>query len=153
MAVLDNALQQLLKMSIEVKLLWENASPSSEFPAQKILIDLAEYDFYMIENNTWTDALWKTCGVAECGGIMSVINYITLENRASIIARTATHTSDGLIFSGSRYFNDLVNSSSNSGCIPIKIYGIKLLGGGYSLIRKIKQLFATIGRRCFIWQY
>ncbi|MFR6258328.1 MAG: hypothetical protein ACLULK_06075 [Anaerovoracaceae bacterium] len=153
MAVLDNALQQLLKMSIEVKLLWKNASPASKFPAQKILIDLDGYDFYMIENNAWTDALWKTCGVAECGGIMSVINYITLENRASIMARTATHTSDGLIVSGARYFNDLANSSSDSGCIPIKIYGIKIIGGGYSLTHKIKDLFSKFGRRCFIWQY
>lgn len=41
MSVLDNAIQTLLKLGIEVKKVWENASPTSQFVAQKISIDMS----------------------------------------------------------------------------------------------------------------
>ena len=48
MSVLDNALQTLFKLGIEVKKVWENASPTSGFAAQGINIGTSNYDFAMI---------------------------------------------------------------------------------------------------------
>lgn len=50
MAVLDNALQALFKMA-HWEMLWQNASLTSNFPAQTIAInDMSAYDFFIIES-------------------------------------------------------------------------------------------------------
>lgn len=48
---LDKAVQNLITMmnkKIEITKVWENASPTANFPNQTINVDLSEYDFALV---------------------------------------------------------------------------------------------------------
>lgn len=134
-SITDKAIQQLFCDGVKIVKLWENASSNSAFQNQTVSLNIAKYDFVMV--------LFRLDR-----------NGRVVEPSIVPIGRPAVNNSKGY----DRYFIvretgiEFDDSSSPSAIIPAKIFGIKLLGGGYSLIRKIKQLFANI-RRCFIWQY
>lgn len=153
MSILDNALQALLGLATEIKELWVNASPKSSFAAQSISVDLSGYDMVMIQHGTYTN-----------GTLFSYVTDIApvqkLEtDRSTLIwgtlCQTGTATStrgynalrdydkDGnnINFRNGSRVLELTSVSDNKACVPYKIYGVKLLGGGYRIARFIKSLF------------
>lgn len=155
MSVLDNALQTLFKLGIEVKKVWENASPTSGFAAQDINIGTSDYDFAMIlhqslnvsggyrraidiiENNTETNSMLRLSGFVAAS---------TAENRGFGAQRGVMRAGNAL------RFTDCVRGRHSTGapidsfvdpslCKPVIIYTIKIIGGGYRIARFIKSLF------------
>lgn len=158
MGVTDNALQQLLKLSVDIKTLWTNASPTSEFAAQTIRLIRGNNDAFLIK------AHWSTTSNIELYVLVS--NKVEQEtefygtelatyaaSKITIAKRNVTVVDAGISFNNGVSGQTRYDTDRPYWFIPISINGIKFLGGGYSLIRKIKHLFANIGRRCFIWQY
>lgn len=111
---------------MSMKLLWENASPSSEFEGQDITIDLSDYSLIEVE--------FKISVSQE-----RTFREKSLINTSGLACFVYGSTSSG-IYGGYRYFtplDDRINFSTcwrpntstevedNTYCIPIKIYGIK----------------------------
>lgn len=142
MSVLDNALRALFVNGCKVEEVWRNASPKSSFAAQSISVDLSGYDMVMIQHGTYTN-----------GTLFSYVTDIApvqkLEtDRSTLIwgtlcqSGTATSTrgynalrdydKDGnnINFRNGSRALELTTVSDNKTCVPYKIYGIKLLGGG-----------------------
>ena len=107
MAVLDNALQQLLKMSIEVKLLWENASPTSDFNNQNISLPLSNFDSAMIlfERDKNRRIISPSIVPIDTAAATEFESFIRM---FSVLAAGVNFTS----------------CTSPSNVIPVKIYGI-----------------------------
>ena len=108
-------------------LLWENASPTSDFAEQTLAIDWTPYDFLRVEsNNDVTDVACKgnTCRL--------FLPNPYQDGVFAFAARPVYCTDGGLYFGDARY------GSSNSGfdktsvqnqrLIPLRIYGIKSSG-------------------------
>lgn len=144
---IDKALQQLFKQSVKLVKLWENASPTSAFPAQKININLAGYDdiiTFFKPSPAWTvnKAVLGKETALEC-----TLN-IPLNYGVYFILREVHADSSGATF-GDAYNKTAtaVTPTKNNGyAIPLEIYGAKLIGGGYNLIRKARCLLH--GRGC-----
>ena len=154
MSVLDNALQTLFKLGIEVKKVWENASPTSGFAAQNINIGTSDYDFAMIlhwsmnvsggyrlavdiiDNNTENNNMLRLAGyVASSTAANRGFGAQRGVKRSGNILQF-TDCSRGIIASG--LLSTIVDPSL---CKPVIIYTIKIIGGGYRIVRFIKSLF------------
>lgn len=107
-------------------LLWENASPTSEFPSQTVSLDLSGYDAVEIKFKQWvnnTEYTTTKVFVGEKTPLQTFGDQYAREN----LRRYATASNSGIVFAICTVFN-IPNTSSTesaSGCIPIKIYGIK----------------------------
>lgn len=161
---IDKALQHLLKLGVEAKTLWTNSKPGSNFAAQTLtLTGGSKYDAILAEClpgvNDSTDINGTLVPILIIKNHKNYLNYIaktdTEETVAEMRSRSIKFANGNVTFAKAYGFSiaSVSRSVRLDYIIPIRIIGIKLLGGGYSLIRKIKQLFANIGRRCFIWQY
>lgn len=148
MSVLDNALQTLFKLGIEVKTLWENASPGSGFPEQNITVNTSGCDFVLIPLKGSSNAV----GILVGGNLLlSNIGEATqhvAQSSAKMISRGATWTSTGrLAISSCQIVNDYDNAGTRTDSptymVPLAVYGIKLLGG---VLHKLKILASSFGR-------
>ena len=116
----DNAIARLDDMGVD--LLWQNASPTSEFKKQTLKINTTPYKFYIIEFRESVSSAIRTY----CIGLNNNTNsraFIIFNNRSTrdfAIVDNAITFEDG-------YVAYLANSMavSNSNIIPDKIWGIK----------------------------
>lgn len=156
---IDNALQQLLKLGFEVKKLWTNASPTSAFAAQTVTLSGgSKYDAVLIEY------LPSTADYSDTNGTLiplivplkhkNYLNYIANTEKKETIAelrsRAVTFTGGTAVFATAYGFS--ISSTSRSErtdyAIPVSIFGLNFIGGGYNLTRFFKHLFSCVGRRC-----
>ena len=135
MSVVDNALQALFQMAHK-ELLWQNASPTSNFPAQTIAInDMSAYDFFVIESYWSTSRLNQTVTFLykESSDTTAKMQHTYNFSSASTMGmaiRNATIVSDGIEFE-----QCLTKAMASSGTptsvyastwqIPYRIYGGK----------------------------
>ena len=115
----DNALEEKLSM----ELLWENASPTSEFAAQIIsLPTLSNYKTIAIETARGTFVKNTTLGYLYMSGAVS-----WSVNDATLTYRTAEITNNGILFMSGyvRTLHDNQMQVSEAEYIPVKIYGVK----------------------------
>lgn len=148
MGVTDKALQQLLKLAIEVKTLWTNASPLSSFNEQDISLNISNYSHLavlaILSSKSYTQKTFvvknKNGGLIDFayGNGSSVANYY----------RTFSFGENKITFNQGWLSTVSADSRNNEAAVPIVIYGLKILGGGYKLTRKIKDLFSRLGGRC-----
>lgn len=112
--------------AMSMELLWENASPTSEFAAQNVSIDLSQYSCIGILCYKITEPLilmglqifTKTTIGARIG----------INEGAKFVQRTIeTITNDGVEFGQGAIYNTYAGSASggNGYVIPYRIYGIK----------------------------
>lgn len=134
----DNAEEALLNLgAISLTKVWENAKPTTSFPAQSISTDLAGYDMVMVEailysNGDYADKLLSPVfseigkdgylvGIGGKDGYFSGVIYVG--------ARTFEVSETGISFDGGRSANTSGGSGSwlttAATCIPQRIYGIK----------------------------
>ena len=107
-------------------LLWTNASPSSDFAAQTIPLDLSGYDFVAIEHhltlsNTYdSDGLFISIIAVGTDGIMQEANY-------QITWRLARVSTTGIQFFNGRVVYNLNQTVfiENKHEKPTRIWGIK----------------------------
>lgn len=114
----------------QMKLLWENASPTSAFPQQSVPLDLSEYELVYINFLTHCSSgsyRWhhvstisaignyhKVIGYSETGSDMGFRGFLTSENDIYFYPSyyASTYSANTL-------------SSSNNMYVPLRIYGIK----------------------------
>ena len=113
--------------TVPMTLLWTNASPTSDFAAQTVQIDLSAYDFVMIEmkSSTTSVAYFTYIGEAVIGNKGFIQKVVTLNDGAGVagIERQFTLSSSGADFT--RAFNYVGNTTVNNEMIPYRIFGIK----------------------------
>ena len=104
-------------------LLWTNSSPTSNFNAQTISLDLSEYQYIFVVTRTSTelDDTHRTIG------LFNVLDDVpTLPAKIACTGGSATRqvyaTSTGVTFSNATFTG---GSQNNSSVIPLYIYGIK----------------------------
>lgn len=150
MSVLDNALQALFANGCKVKKLWMNASPTSQFTAQKINLTLSNYGAVLAEfktstaisaseycricfedNEDWADTLANT----------NLDEVVEIRTRQYAVSSTGVQFQQG-------YGKSITNAGTsvrNDYTIPLTIYGIQLLGG--AIANLFRHLFK---RRCAV---
>lgn len=107
-----------------MELIWTNPSPTSNFGAQTLSLDLSAYKYLVIYSRFSTSddqSAYKVNCLLEKGD--DVTQYIvSLDWQQHICnSRKATFNDNGVTFA-----NGNVNSTANSAvCIPLYIYGIK----------------------------
>ena len=112
---------------LEMELLWENASPRSEFVGQTLSIDFSQYDGIQIDCYEFADT---TVGFS---GVIIFNNFETIAPHCFLIApnayskkvffRGAAYTNGSLEITPARNTSD--DTTNSIWCIPYKIYGIK----------------------------
>lgn len=144
MSVLDNALRALFANGCKVEEVWRNASPASTFPAQKITTDLSSFDLVVALARMTTTNMREGIAVCEKEG-QSQIQFVLGQNKAPYITnryRGLTASATGVQFNAAYMAkSSQAESQDNTAAIPVVIYGIKLLRGGYRIARFIKSLF------------
>ena len=132
MISLKNTLSAITNMLNDVPhytLLWTNPSPSDNFSAQTISLDLSKYDAVEIT--------FKSSGIttirSDIDGKSREANYIESSGAGYIQAarRGYTTSSTGISF-GKGYWNFGAHypwNETSDACVPYKIYGIKFGGG------------------------
>lgn len=150
MSAIDNALQALFVNGCKVKKLWMNASPTSQFTAQKINLTLSNYGAVLAEfktstaisaseycricfedNEDWTDTLANT----------NLDEVVEIRTRQYAVSSTGVQFQQG-------YGKSITNAGTsvrNDYAIPLTIYGIQLLGG--AIANLFRHLFK---RRCAV---
>ena len=115
---------ELLKSKTSMDLLWENPSPTSNFLAQTISLDLSSYKYIIL--NVRLDA---GDGDNEGTNIICLKELTSRINstRTTLSYRYVTVTDAGVKFSDARSTNTLGSSATvnNNYAIPYRIYGIK----------------------------
>lgn len=101
--------------------LWENASPTSEFAAQTVALDLSKYNAALIiyrRATTANEAYSAFIRVGDSGSLFAMTNYRS--------DRTATVSRTGVVFNAGRQASLSESLSENNvASVPITIYGIK----------------------------
>ena len=147
MSVVDNAIQQLFKNGCKIKKLWTNASPTSQFAAQKITADMGAFDQVQILLRESTSSTYPYYFIEDFkknddGVIVRMLNYDKTGTTVGASYRTVDVGNTGIAF-GAGYINQ-GGVQANNYNLPIIIYGIQILGG---VIHKLKNLAASLFTR------
>ena len=128
----DNAEESLSNLGgISKSLLWQNASPSSSFAEQAILLDLSKYEEVEVEfrhNNTSTQYFKERIQKGKMCRLLSFANTANEGAYMRFLARDATVNETSVAFTGATYKqvnSTAAEAASNVSNIPIAIYGIK----------------------------
>jgi hypothetical protein len=107
---------------MEMELLWENASPSSEFAAQTIRIDVRDYDYLELVNLVVTSAtVITTHQIPTDGGYLTYVGYSPDDTKT--YKRFYIVDSNGFLEVTGAVLNETTTALDRM--IPLKIYGIK----------------------------
>lgn len=124
----DEASKALANTKVSMTLLWENASPASEFAAQTIALDLSGYDSVQVEFDESWQAITSRINVGKNGGVDQIGDiYRDVAAYFYVAHRDIRVTTAGVTF-GSRlykYANGQWPGTANNSLIPFRIYGIK----------------------------
>lgn len=111
----------------EIKLLWENASPTSAFAAQTLTVSgIDDYDLYAVAYKAVSTENVLLTSASEVGkGIYLIANIPLSETRNEVVAgrRYCSYGTGGKLTIGAGAFGTYNNPQY---IIPVKIYGIKL---------------------------
>lgn len=116
--------------ALAMELLWENASPSSDFAAQTIALDLSQIDVVKVVYKVMTTSDNEYTFEASVNRSSTIINFVnaSFSSTTQVSSRDLTINPDGIIFKDSlnkQITSSSATSTSNSRIIPIKIYGVK----------------------------
>lgn len=133
MSTLDNALQALFQMA-HWGILWENASPTSTFAEQDVMVPCAEYDMILIAYRSATSSApytMTTLAKYESGRYFPCEVTTSIDSSSQQVQfnfRNCTMKPDRITFTGGNYkiSTNFTRVQNNSIIIPIAIYGIKL---------------------------
>ena len=112
-------------------LLWNNPSPTSNFSAQTIFLDLSQYDAVIIRvsvgpgYNTDAQKPYQLFIYVPKDGVVHYIHSLlnTSGTSNAYYARQVTVTDTGIIFSGGGYPASTLANGANNVMIPTEIYG------------------------------
>ena len=121
------ALEALLALGgIQIKKLWENASPSSNFAGQTISLDLSDYQHIGVVGALSATSLSKNVFISFVGeaGIINFA-YGAGNSGAASYYRTFNASVSGIQFNNGYFARTSADTDNNSAAIPCIIYGIK----------------------------
>lgn len=132
---IDSSIQNLIKMTnakVAIKKVWENASWTSTFANQKIMLNLSGYDYVMVifNQNTSSNTRMTPPIISPAANGGGIINAADGSRRYFTNNYTFVN------------FDTVYPAGGTSNCIPLFIYGIKLSGGGYGL----RRIFSALRR-------
>lgn len=127
MSILDNALQALFAMAHK-ELVWENASPTSDFPAQKISLSLRNGGLVVVEFKRYINLSTYYIGTFIVDGTSQQFSEYYGKSSTGYsqqVMRTLTVTTTGITFStGTMATANVVPGTDDGYFIPTKIYEI-----------------------------
>ena len=132
MEATDKAIQTLFKLATEVKEAWTNASPGSSFPPQSISVDLTDADAVAVVSKIYdTSGRVKTYvfPTDQAEGFMDFA-FSAGAGGARNINRTLSITQKSLKFYEGLTVYSGGQATDNTCAIPLKIFTLKLMGGG-----------------------
>ena len=112
-----------VSIGIDMDLLWENASPTSDFGAQTLSLDLSSYKGFLLKARAYGD------------GSKNLMIYFYIDKSSPEWLLSAGFGASGYVVR--RYITAISNSgitfdvgkvyqkTNNGACIPVQIYGIK----------------------------
>ena len=111
------------------ELVWENASPSSEFAAQTVSLDLSDAGFVIIEFRTTSTGTARPTVVVANGkqGNLFWMANATANYEILVISRNATVSNTGITFEKGyrKNISSTTATENNASAIPTRIYAIK----------------------------
>lgn len=122
--------------AVSMKLLWENANPESEFPAQTVLLDLIGYDYIFVQSITTN----TTKGNGNYQPLILIPNLVGASGAISSSGssgdsvfwfhdRYASISSNGVTFSNGHMLSagggNTHYPNRNDRAVPVAIYGVK----------------------------
>jgi hypothetical protein len=117
----------LAEVKPKFDLLWENPSPTDNFAAQTVTVDLSKYNLCAIQfsaDNSYSRAGAVAIGLIPSKVVMTCGSQKTTIN--TMMRRTATISTDSIKFDSGYYWNSSESfKSATDCCVPQKIYGIK----------------------------
>jgi hypothetical protein len=109
------------KLSLE--LLWENASPDSEFAEQTISFNWNGCDYFIIEYQLYIGTnIYLTSGPIKVGTTTRT-NFLTSGTAGASGSYRDFHSGTKKFGLNTRLYDGITNDQK--GCIPVKIYGVK----------------------------
>lgn len=127
MSTLDNALQALFTMARK-ELVWENASPTSDFPAQKVSLSLRNGGLVVVEFKRYINLSTYYVGTFIVDGTSQQFSEYygkSASGYSQQAMRTLTVTTSGITFStGTMVTANVVPGTDDGYFIPTKIYEI-----------------------------
>ena len=132
----DAALAEIARQLSEsggasMKVLWENASPNSEFASQTLTLDLSSFAFVICAFKPVVNSIVEFCQVLRVGANLTRINctvnaeygssYMKYSERGLNVR--STYISFGSAVS--KNYNENSGTTDNSAIVPTLIYGIK----------------------------
>lgn len=152
MSVIDKAIQQLFKDGIKLKELWTNVSPESDFAGQVLTLTNNNADMLAITHESNADAPTDAANQTVIIGRVGTGGQVNVQATAILMSRGYTWGEQNKLSIGDAqrvptYGNAASRTEVNNRLVPLAVYGIKLLGGGRALIKKIKSLFSIPERR------
>lgn len=125
------ALEALLALGgIQIKKLWQNASPTSNFGAQNVTLDLSDGEAVLIKCRIATNTTETACYIGFVGETILMNNVYNLTNNGTVpgdCVRTATIATNRITFS-TGYSKDHTDTNAVSRpamMVPYMVYVIK----------------------------
>lgn len=112
-----------------ITLLWENASPNSNFAAQKITLASDDWDFLICEATEGTTVIpaYSKRPIALCNTYPTTANMITFLREIEEISGNEITFASGARWSIGKTSGGSIDSNIDSQyAIPLKIYGVKI---------------------------
>lgn len=116
----DDSVITGINSGLKMDLLWENASPTSEFVPQDIILDLSNYVAFIIRLRHSSTATIQSDSFVKKYDYNAEFRYMCADN--SFLIRIGNRFIDNGIHIGEGFTSSGVN---NSICIPYQIYGVK----------------------------
>lgn len=147
MSGIDNAIKQLWKDGIKLKELWTNASPTSDFAGQILTLPENNADMLAIIHESNADAPTDAANQTVIIGRVGTGGQVNVQATAILMSRGYTWGEQNKLSIGDAqrvptYGNAASRTEVNNRLVPLAVYGLKLLGGGRALIKKIKSFFS-----------
>lgn len=116
--------------AMNMRVVWQNASPSSSFAAQTIKLNLSGYDFVYILMKASVTAANSVVHMVKKGASQNLEQSGNLASESAIVVlyRNASVAEDGIVFGGGHIKSAASPSVDNTRTIPIAVYGIKNVG-------------------------
>ena len=128
-AYADEVAEQFANEKVSMELVWENASPSSDFAAQTIDLELVDAELVAIEFRTTTGSTSRCYEFIRNGSTGALTRVVNVTNSTTMLAvtRNATVMETGVEFSVgySKTVSATATTESASRSIPTRIYAIR----------------------------
>lgn len=130
MSTLDNALQACFKESVKITKKWTNASPDSNFPAQKVSADI-DGDGALILFAATVGSTTRRYYACPVGYACQAFSFVSLGTNAltQFLSRNFTVTATEVDFEASKNKAGTSNAptTTTSDLIPLEIYVYKFI--------------------------